>query len=119
MLQTCSRSPRALCQRSEAQRLDLGRLIEEVAPTVAGATGLTCKLDVEPIEVPGNVALHLVLAVNELVFSARKHAYSGRDGCLRLSSVPAESLSAQRLRSSPLYTPRHRDCRCQGASVRW
>ena len=71
---------RHLCFHGDAQRIDLGRFIEEIAPTIAGATGLTCELDVKPVEVPGEAALHLVIAVNELVFNARKHAYGGQDG---------------------------------------
>ena len=29
---------------------------------------------------PGEAALHLAIAINELVFNARKHAYGGQDG---------------------------------------
>ena len=46
------------------------------------STGLRCELDVEPVELPSEVALQLVIAANELVFNARKHAYGGQEGGL-------------------------------------
>jgi two-component system, sensor histidine kinase PdtaS len=71
---------RHLCRRGETQWVDLGRFIEEVAPAIEAATGLVCELDVEPFEVPDEAALHLAIAINELVLNARKHAYGGQDG---------------------------------------
>lgn len=71
---------RHLCRRGETQPVDLGRFIEEIAPAIEAATGLACELDVEPFEVPGEAALHLAIAINELVLNARKHAYGGQDG---------------------------------------
>ncbi|MGH9206170.1 MAG: sensor histidine kinase [Acidimicrobiales bacterium] len=69
-----------LCRRGEAQRVDFGRYIAEIAPAIEGAAGLTCELDLEPCEVPGEAALHLAIALIELVLNARKHAYHGQDG---------------------------------------
>lgn len=67
-----------LCRHGGVQRVDLGRFIEEIAPAIEATTGLACELDVEPFEVPGKAALHLTIAINELVLNARKHAYGGQ-----------------------------------------
>ena len=69
-----------LCRHNRTARVDLGRLLAEMAPVIVGATGVRCEVDTEPTEVPGQTALHLAIAVNELVLNARKHAYGGRDG---------------------------------------
>jgi len=91
---------RHLCRQSRMLQIDLGGFIEEIAPAIEQATGLHCELDVEPVDVPTETALHLAIAVTELVLNARKHAYAGRgeglvrigcrrdpDGHLRLSVV--------------------------------
>ena len=56
--------------RSGSVCVDLATAADTVAPGE----------DVEPVELPSEVALQLVIAANELVFNARKHAYGGQEG---------------------------------------
>ena len=79
-LEAVARLHRHLCPDDGADRLDLGRFIAEIAPAMEQSTGLRCELDVEPVELSSETALHLAIAVNELVLNARKHAYADRDG---------------------------------------
>ena len=81
-LEAIGRLHRHLCHHAAVDRVDLGRFIAEIAPAMEESTGLRCELDVEPVELPSEVALQLVIAANELVFNARKHAYGGQEGGL-------------------------------------
>ena len=71
------------------KRVNLGSLLENVVAAIEGVTGLICDIEVEPINVSSQVAVHLAAAVNELTWNAHKHAYRGTEGgkirivCLR------------------------------------
>jgi two-component sensor histidine kinase len=60
--------------------VNLGALIEDMAVAIEGITGLACDVDAEPVIVPGQVAMHMATAVNELAWNAHKHAYQGAQG---------------------------------------
>lgn len=81
-LEAIARLHRHLCHHPAVDRVDLGRLIVEIAPAMEESIGLRCELDVEPVELSSEMALHLVIAANELVLNARKHAYGGQEGGL-------------------------------------
>ena len=61
-------------------RVDFGKFLRELQPEISDSTGLKCKIEADPVEVSGEKALHLAVALNELVLNARKHAYDGEDG---------------------------------------
>lgn len=124
-----------LCRHSRTARVDLGRLLAEMASVIEGAIGVRCEVDTEPTEVPGQTALHLAIAVNEFVLNARKHAYGrpgrrGSQSCLpaRPGRVPApfrgrlRRRPAGRLRPTPHrgpwsgHRPRHRAATWRRAS---
>ena len=60
--------------------VDLGLLLGNVATAIEGVTGLICDVEAESVSVPGQVAMHLAAAVNELAWNAHKHAYGGAEG---------------------------------------
>ena len=60
--------------------VDLALLLGNVAAAIEGMTGLVCDVEAESVKVPGQVAMHLVAAVNELAWNAHKHAYSSPGG---------------------------------------
>lgn len=60
--------------------VNLGGLIEDIAVAIEGVTGLACDVDAEPVIVPGQVAMHMATALNELAWNAHKHAYRGAEG---------------------------------------
>jgi two-component sensor histidine kinase len=60
--------------------VDLGTLIENMANAIEDVTGLLCSVQVEPVHVSSQVAVHLAAAVNELAWNAHKHAYGGMEG---------------------------------------
>jgi two-component sensor histidine kinase len=62
-----------------------GSLLENLAAAIEGVTGLLCHVEAEPVYLPGQVAVHLAAAVNELAWNAHKHAYGGtRGGVVRI-----------------------------------
>jgi len=61
-------------------RVDLKSLLADVAAAIEGVTGLLCDVEVEPVNVPNLVAVHLAVIVNELACNAHKHAYGGAEG---------------------------------------
>ena len=71
---------RHLAEQGASPCVDLGNLLRQIGPEMASSTGMTCQVDADPIEVSGETALHLAIAVNELVINAGKHAYAGQDG---------------------------------------
>jgi two-component system, sensor histidine kinase PdtaS len=77
-------------------QVDLAAFLAELGELIADSTGLVCDVDAEPVEVPGEVAQHLAIAVNELAMNAAKHAYPwGERGPLHIA---CRRLAGQRLR---------------------
>jgi len=77
-------------------QVDLAAFLAELGELIADSTGLVCDVDAEPVEVPGEIAQHLAIAVNELAMNAAKHAYSwGERGPLHIA---CRRLAGQRLR---------------------
>jgi two-component system, sensor histidine kinase PdtaS len=77
-------------------QVDLAAFLAELGELIAESTGLACEVDAEPIEVPGDVAQQLAIAVNELAMNAAKHAYPwGERGSLQ---VICRRQGSQRLR---------------------
>jgi two-component sensor histidine kinase len=66
---------RFLSRHEGTALVDLRRFMEELAAIVAQSTGLRCRTDVEPADVPAELAQQIGLAVNELAINAAKHAY--------------------------------------------
>src|SRR6202012_1778217 len=63
---------------------------------IGESMGLVCDVDVEPIDVPGDIAQQLAIAVNELAMNAAKHAYPwGERGPLHIA---CRRLGGDRLR---------------------
>ena len=60
--------------------VDLAILLQDVAAAFASVTGSVCEVDAEPVTVPGQVAMQLATAVNELAWNVYKHAYQGKAG---------------------------------------
>ena len=71
---------RHLAAQGSTPFVDLGHLLRQIGPEIASSTGMTCEVDADPIEVSGETAMQLAVAVNELVINAGKHAYAGCDG---------------------------------------
>jgi two-component sensor histidine kinase len=74
---------RSLSEDSEAESIDLGVYLSEIASAVMRAHApegirLDLKVDTWPVSV--NVAMPTGLVVNELLTNALKHAFIGRDG---------------------------------------
>lgn len=61
-------------------RVDLKLFLGGVCDAIRRTTGLDCVADLEPIQVAGDMAQQLAIAVNELAINAAKHAYAGRPG---------------------------------------
>ena len=76
---------RYLAEEGASPRVDLGAFLQRIAPELAASTGLTCRVEADPVEVSGETAMQLAVAVNELVINAGKHAYAGREGEVRIS----------------------------------
>ena len=70
---------RHLAEQGSAAQVDLGNLLRQIGPEMALSTGMTCEVQADTIEVTGEAAMQLAVAVNELVINASKHAYAGRD----------------------------------------
>ena len=71
---------RHLAEQGSTPSVDLGELLKRIGPEMAASTGMVCEIGSDPIEVTGDTALQLAVAVNELVINAGKHAYGDRDG---------------------------------------
>lgn len=75
-----ARLHRYLLPSRTQMHVDLGSLLVNVAAAIEDVTGLFCDVEVESVNVPSQVAVHLAAAVNELAWNAHKHAYSGAEG---------------------------------------
>jgi two-component system, sensor histidine kinase PdtaS len=77
-------------------QVDLSVFLAELGELIGESTGLVCDVDAEPIDVPGEIAQQLAIAVNELAMNAAKHAYPwGERGPLHIA---CRRLSGERLR---------------------
>lgn len=54
--------------------------LRELCDEISATIGLTCKVEAEPIELPGETAMYLAIAINELALNAHRHAYHGEEG---------------------------------------
>ena len=79
---------RRLYQSDDIMRFDVGGFAANLTSDVLGASGrsdIVAKLDVEPIDVPSNIASALGLVLNEILTNAVKHAFAdGRSGTLTI-----------------------------------
>jgi two-component sensor histidine kinase len=67
-------------------QVDLAAFLTELGELIAESTGLVCDVDAEPVELSGEIAQHLAIAVNELAMNAAKHAYPwGQRGPLHIA----------------------------------
>ncbi len=74
---------RSLSEESQAETVDLGVYLSEIASAVMRAhavEGIHLNLQVDTWPVSINVAMPTGLVVNELLTNALKHAFKGRDG---------------------------------------
>lgn len=66
--------------------VDLAAFLTELGELIGESTGLVCDINAEPVEVPGEMAQQLAIAVNELAMNAAKHAYPwGERGALHIA----------------------------------
>ena len=65
--------------------VDLAAFLSELGELIADSTGLICEVDAESVDVPGELAQQLAIALNELGMNAAKHAYPwGQQGPLQI-----------------------------------
>jgi two-component system, sensor histidine kinase PdtaS len=79
-LSAIGRLHRHLYETRTIRHVNFGRFLEELGPEISASTGLSCEVEAASIEMSGDKALSLAIAVNELVLNAGKHAYDGKDG---------------------------------------
>ena len=71
---------RYLHDHASLATVDLHPFLAGLVTSIAATTGLRCKLQAEPLSVPGEMAQQLAMAVNEIAINAAKHAYGGKPG---------------------------------------
>lgn len=77
---------RFLAGQDRAGGIDLEAFLGELGGLIGESTGLVCDVDAEPIEVTGETAQFLAIAINELALNAAKHAYAwGERGPLHIT----------------------------------
>lgn len=69
---------RGMCRLEDTECVDLAECLVTLAASLETIAGVRCAIDAEPIEMPGETALQLVMCVSELALNARKHAYGDR-----------------------------------------
>lgn len=71
---------RYLYEHADRPTVDLREFLDGLCRAVSQTTGLNCLSDAEPVQVTGDMAQQLAIAINELAINAAKHAYPGRIG---------------------------------------
>lgn len=80
---------RRLYQGDEVETVDLSRYLEELVADMTAALGpewqKAVRLDLSPVLISADRAVHVGLILTELVINANKYAYSGRPGPLAIA----------------------------------
>jgi two-component sensor histidine kinase len=77
---------RFLASHRQATGVDLEAFLTELGGLISESTSLTCDVEADAIEAPGELAQQLAIVVNELAMNAAKHAYPwGERGPLHVS----------------------------------
>jgi len=71
---------RYLYDHADRPSVDLRTFLQGLCGTIGTTTGLQCSAQADPINLPGEMAQQLAIAINEFAINTAKHAYDGRPG---------------------------------------